>query len=172
MRCRFYYNILHELGHIVGLAHNADPNDLMFWTANSGPLTFTQRKTLSVATSPVDGGSYSVVQSIYNTIIPACGWTKMTELNHPCNNSYGIEELQNNDYFILYPNPANGTFTIETKVSEYTLIITNVLGQTILARKIQNEKSEIDISNQASGIYFILVKYNNGSAIQKLILQK
>jgi hypothetical protein len=166
----FYGVCLHELGHVVELAHNADPNDLMFWTANSGPLTAAQRKKLEVYTSPADGGLYSVVQSINNNNITSCGWPKMIGLNNSCNN--GINELKNDDYFTLYPNPSYGTFAIETKVNEYTLIITNVLGEIILSRKLQTEKSEIDISNQASGIYFIMVKYKNRTGIQKLILQK
>jgi hypothetical protein len=140
----------------------------MYWTANEGPLTVAQRQKLVEYTSPAAGGLYSVSQSISN--VTGCGWKIMTGLNNSCNN--GIKEFNSDDYFLLYPNPSYGTFTIETKVNEYALIITNVLGETILSRKIQNEKSEIDISNQASGIYFILVKYNNGTAIQKLILQK
>jgi hypothetical protein len=166
----FYGVCLHELGHVIELAHNANPNDLMFWTANSGPLTASQRKRLVEYTSPADGGLYSVVQSTSNSNIPPCGWTKMVGLNNSCNN--GINEIINDDSFALYPNPSYGTFTIETKVNGYTLIITNVLGQTILSQKIQSKRTEIDISNQANGIYFILVKSNNGTAIQKLIIQK
>ena len=72
----------------------------------------------------------------------------------------------------MYPNPSQGTFTIESTVNDYTLVVMNMLGQRILTKRVQSEKQEIDISTVANGMYFIQEQYKNGMATQKLIITK
>ena len=59
--------------------------------------------------------------------------------------------------FNSYPNPSSGTFTIATKENSYGLIITNVLGKIVYQSEIKSQKSEIDLSKQPKGIYFLQV---------------
>ena len=87
-------------------------------------------------------------------------------------NTTGIFEQTKGSGIFLYPNPNNGTFTIVTEEKECELIITNVLGEKILVQKIQNDKSEIDLSNELNGIYFFQVKTEQGTANKKIIIQK
>lgn len=72
----------------------------------------------------------------------------------------------------ISPNPTSGKISIETKEKEYVLIITNVLGEKVFFQKIQKEKSEIDLSKQPNGIYFLKLETPNGQFTQKLIIQK
>ncbi len=55
----------------------------------------------------------------------------------------------------VYPNPANGKFTLETN-TEAGYIIYNVLGKEICQGRLQaNGKNEINIESQPEGVYFI-----------------
>jgi uncharacterized delta-60 repeat protein len=57
----------------------------------------------------------------------------------------------------LYPNPASNKITIETSFVEQnnSLTIVNIEGQQLITRQITESKTQIDISNLPSGIYFV-----------------
>jgi hypothetical protein len=170
----FYGTCLHELGHFIQIGHNSVDTDLMYYQANNGYIPANQRKRLFDTSPWVSGGIHSVNQSVStpksrycNNIPPMTPGTSQY-----CTYINGIEHLPENSTFAIYPNPSSGTFTIVSKENEYTLIITNILGQRILIQKIQteDEKTEIDLSSQPSGMYFIQLQYNNSVATQKLII--
>lgn len=84
----------------------------------------------------------------------------------------GIVDNNKSKEFNVYPNPSNGTFTIETKESNYMCIITNVLGKIVYQSKIGSQKSEIDLGKQPNGIYFANIKTEKETTVQKLIINK
>lgn len=74
--------------------------------------------------------------------------------------------------FTIYPNPGTGKFIVEGTEQNSNIIITDVLGQTILQTKSTGGKTEIDLSNCLNGIYFIRVISKNGPATKKIIITK
>ena len=75
-----------------------------------------------------------------------------------------IDELQQADNIIIYPNPSNGKFNIkndELQMTKYKIEIYNVLGEKIYFSLINSGKSEIDLTQQYSGIYFYRVVSEN-----------
>ena len=68
------------------------------------------------------------------------------KVENPLLDTDGVEEQQ--AMFSLYPNPAQGRFTVE---GTGTMTVTNVLGQTVLAREI-DDKESIGLPR---GIYFV-----------------
>ncbi len=71
----------------------------------------------------------------------------------------------------LYPNPSNGKFNLMTTGSEVIFFeVRNLLGVKILSSAIENNKIEIDMSSQASGIYFVQAFYRNGISVTKKIM--
>ncbi|HTA26341.1 MAG TPA: T9SS type A sorting domain-containing protein, partial [Bacteroidia bacterium] len=169
----FYGDCLHELGHLIGLGHDVVRGNLMYWAANDGYIAAPNRITLASATaaSAVDGGIYSVTQSIHDSNV--CDSTAtMIPVHSSCVNETGIQKVQENANFVVYPNPSNGTFTIESSINEYTLVVVNMLGQRILSQRVLNKKEEIALSTVANGMYFIQEQYKNGVTTQKLIITK
>jgi len=63
----------------------------------------------------------------------------------------------------LYPNPNNGTFSVELK-KETTVFVTNSYGQVIWEKFLPAGKTEIDLSAQPKGLY--LVKSDVTSAVK------
>ncbi|MBL7914951.1 MAG: T9SS type A sorting domain-containing protein [Bacteroidia bacterium] len=71
---------------------------------------------------------------------------------------------------LLYPNPANSSLTIETRVlmaSGSKLTVTDVAGRTLLSKTLNGNvtKHQIDISSFSSGIYF--VQLDGGNVIER-----
>lgn len=91
--------------------------------------------------------------------------------------STGIGQYINNDIsFNIYPNPNNGQFTIEINSSEKAsdILIRDITGKTIyqklnLAHGKQFSEN-INLSNQAKGIYFITIRNGDKLYTKKLII--
>ncbi|WP_027137407.1 LamG-like jellyroll fold domain-containing protein [Gaetbulibacter saemankumensis] len=81
-----------------------------------------------------------------------------------------------NHTFKVYPNPAKNQITIDNgninSIPGYSIEITNSLGQSMFQSEISEQQFYIDISNWATGLYFISI-YNSSSnkiEVKKLIL--
>lgn len=74
-----------------------------------------------------------------------------------------------NNHFVLYPNPAKETVSVQSKdgIGINSIEIYNNIGQMILSTT--NASNTIAISNLASGIYFVKVNTDKGTANTKFI---
>lgn len=88
----------------------------------------------------------------------------------------GIDEFQQPDNIILYPNPNNGNFTIQIsnfKFQNMGLEIYNVLGEKIYSSNINSNEHKIDLTKQHNGIYFHQITSQNKIVAKgKIIIQK
>ncbi len=106
-----------------------------------------------------DAGNYDVVVS------GECGEQTSEVATLVVTNS--VDELAK--YGIdIYPNPSTGLFTIATD-KEYEITISDITGKIILNKMIKDSKNEIDISNNATGIYFVKMKTGNNVLTFKIV---
>ncbi len=87
----------------------------------------------------------------------------------------GTYDLENLNSFELYPNPSDGEFTIALDFNAFEkadLAIYSVLGQGIIALYVEgtNLQIPVNISEQAAGTYFIIIKTDKGQAVKKFSL--
>lgn len=104
------------------------------------------------------------IQAFYNSQGYVCPFvTSVNEINFMTN------------FISVYPNPAKGKFNIRydklQKTYNYELGIFNVLGEKVYQSVITNPKSEIDLSQQPSGIYFIKIYDREKNYTGKIIIQ-
>ena len=78
----------------------------------------------------------------------------------------------------VYPNPNKGVFTLNvntTNVKELNIQVLNAQGQVVYTKNnfknIANVNEQIDLSNNAKGIYFINVTSDKGVKTHKVIVQ-
>ena len=73
----------------------------------------------------------------------------------------------------IYPNPSDNYFTIQTTETPRQIILYNSQGiQLIDYSKIESNLTKIDLSGEASGIYFLKIRKADGEyVIKKLIKQ-
>ncbi|TAE86414.1 MAG: T9SS C-terminal target domain-containing protein [Bacteroidetes bacterium] len=82
-----------------------------------------------------------------------------------------IEALHSN--FQVFPNPNNGTFSLQTNYSALgTVSITNALGELVFSEIIKAPKAEINLSAFGSGVYFVEVTTNGFISRQKIVISK
>lgn len=73
------------------------------------------------------------------------------------NSNIGLEE--NEIEFLIYPNPNDGKFTINSPINNVKAIVYNTLGEKIMEKTINQGKTYLNIIQEAKGIYF--VHFNN-----------
>jgi hypothetical protein len=80
-----------------------------------------------------------------------------------------IDQNKQNPPILIYPNPAHSQLFIENPtLKTSSLILTNVLGNTILQTTIIPGKNELSLTNCKPGIYFIFM---DGMITGKLLIQ-
>jgi len=88
-----------------------------------------------------------------------------------------IQELGYLNSFEVQPNPSDGYFVIdaEFEVPQTAIIqITNSLGQEIYQSKSRKKHfiEKIDISNEPTGVYFVIINTEKGKVVQKIAISK
>lgn len=70
----------------------------------------------------------------------------------------------------LFPNPSNGSFTLENTKSEDQIEVYNALQQLVLRTSAQDHQTQIHI-DKSSGIYFVKVRSNNQVFQEKVFIR-
>ena len=85
----------------------------------------------------------------------------------------GMEEVLGQFTVTISPNPSNGNFFIENKKKHHQihLNIYNIMGSIIYQSEIINPKSEIDLSSQPNGIYFLTFSNTQTRFTTKIVIR-
>jgi hypothetical protein len=79
----------------------------------------------------------------------------------------------------LYPNPTEGKFSVLTEsaraISQMEVVVTTMTGQQVISRSFSNVgtsfRTELDLSNQAKGVYFVEIRADGEKINKKLIVR-
>lgn len=80
----------------------------------------------------------------------------------------GIDEIQEKTVPVIFPNPTNGIFKIETQETLSEIQIHDQVGRCIL----KTASNSVDISAQPSGIYFATIQNSNDGIWKRKIIKK
>ncbi len=83
----------------------------------------------------------------------------------------GIDNIMLASSISLMPNPADNyiELTINSNVEVKEAVVYNAFGQMIQTVELNNNHARIDLSNMASGMYFVRVNGDNATATKKFI---
>ena len=101
------------------------------------------------------------------------GFSQDTTLNlqfGSCDNPTHIGQIENN--ISLYPNPTKRFLTIHCNSKINTLKVFNMIGNLVVDRNIFNNQTTLDIEYIPNGMYFIELKFDNGSIINSKFIKK
>lgn len=114
------------------------------------------------------------IYSPSNTVV--AGTFGRGEWETPAYVPVGINEVKQTDWANVYPNPSSGRINISMnlgKEGDYTLSITNMLGESIYTEKIHAVgiiNKIVDMSTYAKGPYLLVVSNNASVLMQKKIV--
>lgn len=95
-----------------------------------------------------------------------------TAIVDPCAVSVDELSLAEGDVNV-YPNPTNGVIEIKvTDASKFNYTIVDVVGNVVSNNNVNSNKTTIDLTNNALGVYFVTISTENGSITKKVMLTK
>lgn len=88
-------------------------------------------------------------------------------------NTVGLEENVSVSRVTVYPNPSSGVFYVSVPQAEGSRIaVYSISGQVVLEQDLQNEKSELNLSQVNKGIYLYTIRLSSGKTQSgRLIIQ-
>ncbi|MES2593053.1 MAG: T9SS type A sorting domain-containing protein [Bacteroidota bacterium] len=145
--------------------HSGSTEVLLLKTDTNGNSFCNDTSITSTKGSPAI--TYGAQTSVVSTSGTATSQNTMTSSGGTSASScstVGINEITSSSTLIdIYPNPGNGNFSLKANTKIATIKISNAFGDTIHFSEINSEKAEIDLTQQANGIYFYQIKSDNGA---------
>ncbi|WP_300663368.1 T9SS type A sorting domain-containing protein [Fluviicola sp.] len=86
-------------------------------------------------------------------------------------NTVGLSENTANDLISVYPNPNNGTFTIQGG-ADSEVEISDLNGRIVKRVHLTDATTEIELSHEKNGIYFVKCIKEDLFTIKRIIIQK
>ncbi len=84
----------------------------------------------------------------------------------------GINDVQRSASLVVYPNPNNGQFVVESNAMISSIEILNQFGSVVYQNRFNDQKARINI-DLSKGVYFLKVKFlNSGESISKKVFIK
>ena len=105
--------------------------------------------------------------------LPKDTWTGLG--SHTCDCLLGVNELNSNVSFVVYPNPSNeGQFAVNASENIEKVEVINMVGQVVLSETntVLSKKIQLDSSKLNKGMYAVKIRFSNNSISQtNLIIQ-
>ncbi|MCD6067063.1 MAG: hypothetical protein K0S33_1889 [Bacteroidetes bacterium] len=83
----------------------------------------------------------------------------------------GVQEVLTETEISLYPNPTTSTATLSGVELSAQLTVYNSLGKVVLTRVITEDKTLIDLSQEASEVYLLKIVTSKGIVIKRIVKQ-
>jgi hypothetical protein len=159
-------------GYLIAGYRDSSSEISVFKTDGTGSISCESNSTSTIVDtiiiSPYGGSSGSTFLTTVDTL--NINVTAGNVMNTICT-SVGIDEIQAESPFTIFPNPTTGKFSItgldSNSISKAEFEIFNLTGEKVLTLQSQ---AEADIPNLRSGIYF--VKLSSGKKIYRTKLIK
>jgi hypothetical protein len=72
----------------------------------------------------------------------------------------------------IYPNPTNGNLYINTNANMKSISIVNVLGQVVYNKATEGTETIVDMAQFGNGIYMVNIVTENGTSVNRIIVNK
>ena len=86
----------------------------------------------------------------------------------------GLFDLGNDIQFKIAPNPTEGAFNVslsEGTINDFDVVVTDLAGRTVYQSSVSSNETQVDLSNQEAGAYFVRITTGDKSATKTLLLK-
>lgn len=165
----------------INFIHNDDDGELAdsikLWSGVEGSNTYSSllagvkfNNTLSFTDNAMAPGTnkyyyVEVIQADGDRIISSPIWYRLSQFA-------SVNEYEKSFSFVAFPNPVNSVLYLSTDLKEtYQVNITDVAGKLVYNENYFTPDAKISTSNFEKGIYMLVIKCNNYSKVQKLVIE-
>lgn len=132
-------------------------------SSSTVPITFTFTSPPPTQTATTVGALFCVPGTYTMTYMNQLnGCSASTSTSVPVNSPCGVNEISLKREVLIAPNPNNGKFIISVndKIENAEMRITNALGQEIFKQSIEEGSNEINTGSLSKGIYYYKIDQN------------
>ena len=161
---------LNITGHAADLSWNTQAGSTFEYILNQNSTAPTTTGT-TTSNNAFAASTLTSLTNYYFHVRTNCGngnFSPWTTIPFTTLSTVGIEEQEIID-LAVYPNPANDLVTISGQ-NQGMIHVMNLKGQQLLSIDLE-QTSTIDMTNLESGIYFLQYRFENKTALVKLIKQ-
>jgi hypothetical protein len=165
-----------EIGQTVTVSITCSEPSALSYTQTMNTTTYKQYDCIfsGIGLSP---SLYSVTITATDNGVPAqtTSRTLFIRTNYDATVATGIADNTTSDKITIYPNPSTGDITISHNVNmeaEPVIIISDVLGKTVLAVQSTSNQQKIEMSSLPQGIYFATITSKEGVSKTMKIVRK
>ena len=151
-----------------------------FTNQSSGAVTYSWNFGDSSPTSSLQNPSHVYTQNgVYTvtlTVTGPCGTSTYTQTITIT--QVGIVDADLANTLSIYPNPNDGVFTVSfefANAKDVRVDLTDVTGRIISSEErygITSYRNEVGSTDLSNGVYFVRITTVDGSAVQKIVVQK
>ena len=136
----------------------------------SGATSYTWANTDAMGSTISDSPTMTTNYTVTGTDGNGCmNSDTLSVIVNNCNTT-GITHLAAGSEVSVYPNPNNGSFVVTTTENATTLIITDVLGNELLFVTPTGTTTNVNLSAQPNGVYFIKVIANGEQTVKRMVI--
>jgi hypothetical protein len=139
-------------------------------SGGNGPYAYlwnTGGTTASISDLAI--GAYAVWVSEVNN--PNCGSWGYTTVWGPAGPPANLKEVSGKNNITIFPNPNNSIFSVKSEKMISKIEIHTSLGEKVYSTKVNAEKADLNLNEQATGIYFITIYSGEDKYTEKIIIQ-
>ena len=152
----------------------------VLWAKSAGGTYSDFGSSISIdanGNSYITGGFSSPIITFGSTTLTTAGYRDVFLVK--LDNISGIaEDNEPSNAITIFPNPSNGKFTVNSKIKISKIEVINVQGKKVYTSQINTTQSifeglstEIDLSNESKGIYFVNIIAGEKTYNSKIIIQ-
>jgi len=146
------------------------------YTDANGGTWWTRDQTLIRKSTVTQGETNAAISGFNVTLewdsLPNNTWTQLGQ--HVCDCAVGVEEVENNAYTNVFPNPTTGQIVVSANGTLNSIQVLDITGKVIhdetLAGNVR--RSTLDLTGKPEGIYLVRAVYETGATTTaRVVLQ-
>ena len=144
---------------------------ILTWDAPEGAMSYTiYRNGLEIVEVTEPTYTDAVASEIHFTYCVVANYQRGSSLPEciDVKAEMGIDE--NNDDFVVYPNPANSILFVSCGDAEYSFVMYNGMGQVMVSGKAQGTE-QINVSGMTEGVYFLRLTTGTQVRVEKVVVK-
>lgn len=165
-----------EIGQTVTATITSSDTDALTVTPIMSSATYKSFDCIFSVVGLSPGLHYVTITATDNgTPVQTASRTIVIRSHYDASVATGVTEKNNAGIINIHPNPSIGSITLShnyTLASDPVVILSDVLGKTVLATALNSNQQQLDISALPQGIYFATVTSKEGKSKTMKIVKK